>query len=375
MKSHLCSGCGACVAICPKKYIGFKRDEEGFLVASDKGPACIGCGLCEKVCPFLVAFEVREPVDSGYYISDDHDVRACSSSGGACDAVVKHGLDNGFTVVGAIYDADSNTVRHVAAESYDDARGFRGSKYLQSEPSAIYSAIDEGPCVVFGTPCQVAGARLYAKARKKEARNLYVDFYCHGVPSVYLWDKYRSENDLNAIQSVSFRNKAAYGWNDYTMDVHCIDKRHVSAYLHDKDFFYSSFLSNLCLNKPCYADCPFRGASSQADLRVGDAWGHDIAGDNMGTSVVLGYGEPGHALLNALRGSGRFVSEKIQVAASAQLDEGPHRPANREKFIAALRDPRKSIEQLSRVFVKPELTRKLWRVRFEHLVAILTGKE
>ena len=111
-----------------------------------------------------------------------------------------------------------------------------------------------------------------------------------------------------------------------------------------------------------------------ADLRVGDAWGHDAAGDNLGTSVVLVYGDKGRSLLTHLEQTGGFVPEKVSVAASAQISSGVSVPEARESFIRALKGGT-DVNLLMRKFVRPQLRKKLWYSRFEHLIAILTGKE
>lgn len=57
-----CTGCGACVAVCPKKIIGrVPRDAKVYVACSNthRGKevssvcdhGCIGCGLCQKNCP------------------------------------------------------------------------------------------------------------------------------------------------------------------------------------------------------------------------------------------------------------------------------------------------------------------------------------
>lgn len=46
-----CTGCGACVSICPKKAISMQPDEEGFLYPAVDGALCVECDLCEKRCP------------------------------------------------------------------------------------------------------------------------------------------------------------------------------------------------------------------------------------------------------------------------------------------------------------------------------------
>ena len=44
-----CTGCGACMNICPVQAIRMVADGEGFLYPAVDREKCIGCGLCEKV--------------------------------------------------------------------------------------------------------------------------------------------------------------------------------------------------------------------------------------------------------------------------------------------------------------------------------------
>ncbi len=374
MGKKICSGCGACIAVCPRGCLRLEANSEGFLEASDRGEGCTNCGLCEKVCPFKVELDCSELSKSGYFVSSNTELRLDSSSGGVCGTITSSSIAKGVPVVGAVYDNTSNSVLHSIASSEREAESFRGSKYLQSDPTAIYTAMEAGDCLVTGTPCQIAGARLFSRMKRLRGEHVFIDFYCHGVPTMFLWEKYLNENKLEINKCVKFRDKSAYGWKDYTLYVQCIDRDYFSAYLHDDDFFYSSFLSNLCLNKPCYSACPFRGVNSAADLRVGDAWGHDVAGDNLGTSVVLAYGKEGEALLEILEDSGCFIPEDVDVAASAQIDSSISVPHTRGAFIQALKGS-EGTHALFRKFVKPQLAKKLWHARFEHLIAILTGKE
>lgn len=376
MKAKVCSGCGACVAICPKKCISLEEDAQGFLCVSERGASCVDCGLCERVCPFITDLPRHTVARSGYYFSDEFSIRCSSSSGGACAVISSKCIEKDIPVVGAVYDVRSNSVHHVIAHGFRDIKALKGSKYLQSNPAAIYDAIDRGPCLVTGTPCQVAGARLYERARGLTGSNFYVDFYCHGVPSAYLWRRYLKDNGLRDVRCVSFRDKQKHGWQEYTLAILCKRSAWVSSYTYDGDFFYQAFFSNLCLNRVCYSSCPFRGVSSQADLRVGDAWGHDIAGDNAGTSIVLAFSDAGLFLLSMLESAGHFVPEDILVASSAQISEGITMPAHREEFIAALKDVSLGPDDLRGEFIKPELTRMRWRNRIGRLYEILkAGKK
>lgn len=60
--SELCTGCGKCVAVCPrnllvliprkgKVYVGCSSHDGAKIVASVCGVGCIACKKCEKVCP------------------------------------------------------------------------------------------------------------------------------------------------------------------------------------------------------------------------------------------------------------------------------------------------------------------------------------
>ena len=56
-----CSGCTACVAICPKKCITMQADEEGFLYPAVNITACIQCSKCVRVCPYTDSEFTNKP--------------------------------------------------------------------------------------------------------------------------------------------------------------------------------------------------------------------------------------------------------------------------------------------------------------------------
>ena len=47
-----CCGCSACFAVCPKRAIVMKTDEEGFLYPVVMQEQCIRCYRCINVCAF-----------------------------------------------------------------------------------------------------------------------------------------------------------------------------------------------------------------------------------------------------------------------------------------------------------------------------------
>ena len=57
-----CSGCGACMNICPQKCITMKRNYQEFDYPEIDEDKCINCGQCEKVChAVLQSYEERTP--------------------------------------------------------------------------------------------------------------------------------------------------------------------------------------------------------------------------------------------------------------------------------------------------------------------------
>ena len=48
---YLCSGCTACMSVCPVNAIEMVRDSEGFKYPVINKEKCIDCKKCIKVCP------------------------------------------------------------------------------------------------------------------------------------------------------------------------------------------------------------------------------------------------------------------------------------------------------------------------------------
>ena len=185
-----CSGCTACVSICPKNCIIMQPDDEGFLYPKVNRDCCIQCGACERVCPILTPIKETPFEQKAFLVQHkDETVRLDSSAGGAFTAIATAILNRGGVVFGAAYD-ENFQVYHTYVENIEDLKKFRNSKYVQSQIGNCFRKVREflkqGQWVCFsGTPCQIEGLSKYIGINNEKL--LLVDVVCHGVPSPLVW--------------------------------------------------------------------------------------------------------------------------------------------------------------------------------------------
>ena len=84
-----CTGCGACMTVCPVQCIAMEEDEEGFLYpVSDQ--SCISCRKCEAACRRRMASDGSRRNQRAYAaVSRDREIWRRSSSGGVFRKSVK----------------------------------------------------------------------------------------------------------------------------------------------------------------------------------------------------------------------------------------------------------------------------------------------
>ena len=162
-----CVGCGACMNRCPKQCITMVKAKGGFLYPSIDQSLCVDCGHCQTVCPALhhEAY-AAEPLPKAYVAHnlEDGALEHCSS-GGIFQLLAQDTLQRGGAVFGAAFN-DSFQVTHRLAETWEEAKEFQSSKYVQSTIGTAYrqtkSILDSGRPVLFtGTPCQISGLKLF----------------------------------------------------------------------------------------------------------------------------------------------------------------------------------------------------------------------
>ena len=301
-----CTGCGACVSICPKGAITMRPDEEGFSYPVVDQALCISCDLCEKRCPVGKEHEERDVHIFGAQHKDEA-VREKSSSGGVFTALARNVSANGGVVVGAAFD-DTLRGEHVGACDETELSGMRGSKYVQSDASEAIghaaSLLAKGIPVLFsGTPCQIDG--LLAKVRGKEREILLtVDFVCHGVPSPGVFASYIKQIEKKhgqRVKAYTFRDKRL-GWKNFSAVATLEDGTQLSGTQREEPFLYG-FLQNLYLRPSCGQCSDLRGKRHKSDITIADFWGsQDICperDDDTGLSLVMVNSKKGRDALRA----------------------------------------------------------------------------
>lgn len=289
-----CTGCTACMSICPKGCISMLADKKGFLHPETDTSVCIKCGLCEQTCPVTEAKTENDTIptiNAAKIINDD--IREKSSSGGIFTAVAEHIIEKGGIVYGAAFAKDFS-VEHIAITEKDDLDLLRRSKYVQSNLKNSFTEIKEhlinNKTVLFaGTPCQVTG--LLAYLRKPYDNLITLDFVCHGVPSPLVWKTYldyQEKKHASKVTNVNFRDKSN-GWKNSSIR---LDFENGDTYLKPfgKDPFMNVFLTNLILRDSCY-HCENKGLHHNSDITVADFWGIDkidsSMDDDKGSSLLL----------------------------------------------------------------------------------------
>lgn len=300
---HNCYGCGVCAVSCTHNVIEIKLNEDGFYEPFFANPQlCVNCGICLSVCAFENDKHPlnREIISSYLAWSRDDNVRIQSSSGGVSFELGKTSLAQGKKFCGVRYNAEENLAEHYIASSEFELQDTVGSKYLQSNTVQGFKSLSRNEeYVVVGTPCQIASFRRYIQKFRCEKNFILIDFYCHGVPSKLMWNKYIKQRikNISKIKNITWRNKLR-GWeNGYCVTVN-YGEEILRSYYADGDAFFTLFIGDACLGKACYDNCVYKKYSSAADIRIGDAWGQ-YEDDKKGVSVALAFTTNGDKLLNS----------------------------------------------------------------------------
>lgn len=270
-----CSGCGACINVCPCDAIALIRDEYGFEYPRINDKLCVNCGKCGNACQKYQEGELRLPIKCFAGSNKDKQTLKESASGGVFSTLAEYVLSKSGAVCGCVYD-DNLIPIHICSEKEEDAICMRKSKYVQSNVGYVYrdilTRLKKGQMVLFtGTPCQVSA--LYSVVGKDFSNLITIDLICHGVPSSYLFKKfieYLESKYKTQVISFDFRSKK-YGWLRYTSEFKD-SKGKIKNIGKIKEFYSGVFTSGNTLRPNCF-NCRFACEKRIGDITMGDFWG------------------------------------------------------------------------------------------------------
>lgn len=378
---HDCYGCGVCAVVCSQKIIEIGLNNDGFYEPHITDAAkCTNCGLCVDVCAYShekLSVD-NKPLKSYAAWSKEPAVRRKCSSGGVGFEIGRYLINQGYKVCGVRYNVETNRAEHYIATNVEEFIPSIGSKYIQSYTVDGFKAINrKEKYLVTGTPCQIDSFRRYIRKFKKEDNFILMDFFCHGVPSMLVWDKYVkwAETKVGKLTYVSWRNKFngwynpldvsisegkeenKVNWHDsYNMLING-EKSFYNSQLLQGDFFYRLFFSDACLSKACYEKCRFKYNKSSADIRIGDLWGKTYNDNEEGVSATIAFTEKGNNILKESNCS--LIEYPFDVVAEGQMKTCPKRQSHYKRLSNILIDKTTSIQDVINVLNSIQFKQKM----------------
>ena len=391
---HNCYGCGVCAVVCSQKIIEIGLNSDGFYEPHiTDASKCTSCGLCMDVCAYShdELSVNNSPLKSYAAWSKEPAVRRKCSSGGVGFEIGRYLINQGYKVCGVRYNVNLNRAEHYTATTVEELIQSIGSKYIQSYPVDGFKAINrKEKYLVTGTPCQIDSFRRYIRKLKKEDNFILMDFFCHGVPSMLVWDKYVkwAEAKVGKLTYVSWRNKFT-GWHDsWAMSIDGMltaepvnwhdsynllireKKGFLNSRLSQGDMFYRLFLSDACLGKACYEKCKYKYNKSAADIRIGDLWGKTYNDNEDGVSATIAFTEKGNNILKKSNCS--LIEYSFDIVAEGQMKTCPIQQDYYQKLSNVLNDETSSLQDVIDVLNSYQFKQKMIN-RLKHPVRTINN--
>lgn len=298
-----CSGCMACLHICPAGCIQVKTDAVGNFVRVIDVEKCIKCGCCESVCPTDRTGDDSKPKRA--YLAWSKKVERKSSSGGIATAIYRYGISKQITCVGVRW--SKNFTAKYDLVKKDKIELFAGSKYVHSRMSSniyrqILKSLEAGGKVIFiGLPCHVAALRNVVG--NKDENLICIDLVCHGVPVNRFWQQHLKrlcKHGKDTIKKIEFRDKK----NPYGLTIIGDEGQIIKRLPQRLDEYMSGYCEGFTYSEQCY-NCSYASEERCADLTIKDfsgKWPERIClPPSGGISNILVNTNKGAALIEELK--------------------------------------------------------------------------
>lgn len=191
LDGDLCSGCGACVGICPVDALNIDG-KESFKPVLDESK-CIECNLCYKVCPGKgwnpveqatkiceregIKLDLKYGPVINFYLGKaiDEDIHLAGASGGVGTSLLLYLVENNIVDAAAVVILDKGVPKAKITNDLEVIKRASGSKYspvpLMKE---IIKELIKNPRKIAITviPCQMAAMENYLRINKLIEREL-----------------------------------------------------------------------------------------------------------------------------------------------------------------------------------------------------------
>ena len=290
-----CTGCMACVQVCPKQAIEIGSDELGNTYPKIAEDQCIRCGQCQKHCPEQISLTAAMPRNAYACWSLDANNRKTSASGGAAAEFYAAALEDGYWICGAEY-ASNGAVVHTLSRDFESIPRYKQSKYVFSDTLGIYGRIKDllnqgNKVLMISLPCKIAG--LLAFLGKTYDNLLTVDIVCHGTPPAKMLQEHISHAaGVNDNFVIKFRED-----NLFLLSVES-QGRKLYQKIGREDHYLAAFLTGLNYRDSCY-QCQYAKPERISDITICDFWG-------LGTEIPFEHpytGSISAVLLNTEKGA------------------------------------------------------------------------
>ena len=330
VKDELCTGCGTCIALCPKEAIKLTIDEKkGIYIPELDEKKCDNCGICYKVCPGhevnfkKLNFEIfgKEPEDVliGNYLNcyigyaTDYEIRYNSASGGLVTQLLIFALEEGIidgALVTRMKKDNPLEPEPFIARTKEEVIEASKSKYCPVPANVALKEILESKegekFAVVGLPCHIHGIRKSEQINKKlkEKIVLHIGIVCNHTPTFlateFLLKKMKIKKE--DVTKLEYRGK---GWPG---GINITTKNNVEIFipLFSSNYWgivFNSFFfpmrCTLCNDKIC----------ELSDVSFADAWIPDLMKDNnVGISLIISRSEISEEVLKKAN-----LKEKIKL--------------------------------------------------------------
>lgn len=389
-KRDLCTGCGACRAVCPVHAIDWQEDIEGLSQPIIDRSVCIQCGKCVKVCPILDSQDkganINHSVLSAYAAqAKSKELLMKCSSGGIFGLLAGQILKGGGVVCGCSWSNDFKLVYHKLIESKEELPSLLESKYLQSEvPPEVYQGIathvKNGRKVLFcGTPCEICGLDKFLKSSSVSAEQVSKSLFkialiCHGVPSPGVWRRFVEEeearHDGEKIVAARFRDKRK-SWQNFSQVLQFSNGEESIGNVLKRNVFMHFFWGgkNITLRRSC-SFCVCKKAYN-SDITLSDFWGIESILPEVkakhGVSAVIVHTQHGQQFLDRIKNELAFCIptdfhdiEKNNYLWHNCLALSPRR----KRFFRLFAKRKNTLEEIAFLLEKESIGEKLRRLSF-----------